>query len=365
MLYRRVDLEDIVTAHLLALERAPSIGFGRYVISATTPFARDDLMAIRDDLPAVVRQRFPDYEEIYAARGWRMFPSIERVYVNERARRELGWAPRYDFAHALERLGDKRGPAQRARAHHRREGLPRRLDRRLHRALNLARGRGSRAGGSPSTNAARTASAARRALSSSRAWTSASGRPPGSTRSPSAATSVRPTLWSTTSSSRARPPPRLTIAIPTARTSIAETTPAASGSIGRIDRRARQMPRRSLEQIGRAAELGDHRTESLGRARRSRSASSGRGAGRRRRRRAARPARAARRTARASPRAAARRARRRSGGRSTRAPRPRCRPSGRAPGSCRSAAPPSAARCRPPPRRSPEPARGRDPDRGN
>jgi hypothetical protein len=33
-----------------------------------------------------------------------MFPSIERVYVNERARRELGWSPRYDFRHALDSL---------------------------------------------------------------------------------------------------------------------------------------------------------------------------------------------------------------------------------------------------------------------
>jgi hypothetical protein len=30
-----------------------------------------------------------------------MFPSIDRVYVNERARTDLGWTPRYDFAHAL------------------------------------------------------------------------------------------------------------------------------------------------------------------------------------------------------------------------------------------------------------------------
>jgi nucleoside-diphosphate-sugar epimerase len=36
-LYRRVDIEDVVSAHLLALERAPSIGFGRYIIAATTP----------------------------------------------------------------------------------------------------------------------------------------------------------------------------------------------------------------------------------------------------------------------------------------------------------------------------------------
>jgi nucleoside-diphosphate-sugar epimerase len=41
-LYRRVDIEDVVDAHLLAIERAPRIGFGRYIISATTPFTPDD-----------------------------------------------------------------------------------------------------------------------------------------------------------------------------------------------------------------------------------------------------------------------------------------------------------------------------------
>ncbi len=38
LLYRRVDIEDIVSAHFLAMEKAPEIGFGRYIISATTPF---------------------------------------------------------------------------------------------------------------------------------------------------------------------------------------------------------------------------------------------------------------------------------------------------------------------------------------
>src|SRR5215510_14658778 len=42
-LHRRVDIEDVVSAHLLALEKAPAIGFGRYIISGTTPFTRDDL----------------------------------------------------------------------------------------------------------------------------------------------------------------------------------------------------------------------------------------------------------------------------------------------------------------------------------
>jgi UDP-glucose 4-epimerase len=40
LLYRRVDLEDAVRAHLDALERAPRIAFGRYIVSATTPFTR-------------------------------------------------------------------------------------------------------------------------------------------------------------------------------------------------------------------------------------------------------------------------------------------------------------------------------------
>jgi len=104
LLYRRVDLADAVSAHQLALERALEIGFGRYIISATTPFSREDLAELRVDAPAVVRRLFPDYAAVYAERGWSMFPGIERVYVNERARTDLGWSPRYDFRGALERL---------------------------------------------------------------------------------------------------------------------------------------------------------------------------------------------------------------------------------------------------------------------
>lgn len=103
-LYRRVELEDVVDAHLLALEKAPAIGFGRYIISATTPFTPDDLAELRANAPDVVKRRVPAYVAEYAHRGWRMFPSIDRVYVNAHARQELGWRPRYDFAYVLERL---------------------------------------------------------------------------------------------------------------------------------------------------------------------------------------------------------------------------------------------------------------------
>jgi len=110
LLYRRVDLEDVVGAHLLALNRAPMLGFGRYIISATTPFSEGDLTAIRTDLPSVVRRLFPDFDDVFSVRGWRMFPAIERVYVNERARTDLGWSPRYDFRYALDRLAEHADP---------------------------------------------------------------------------------------------------------------------------------------------------------------------------------------------------------------------------------------------------------------
>jgi UDP-glucose 4-epimerase len=104
LLYRRVDIQDAVDAHLRALERAPDIGFGRYIISATTPFRREDLAELHRDAPSVVRRLFPDYEEIYASRRWTMLPVIDRVYVNAHAREELGWAPVYGFRHVLDRL---------------------------------------------------------------------------------------------------------------------------------------------------------------------------------------------------------------------------------------------------------------------
>jgi UDP-glucose 4-epimerase len=104
LLHRRADIEDIVSAHLLAIGRAPEIGFRRYIISATTPFRREDLVALRQVAPEVVDRIFPDYRSLYAARGWSLFPHIDRVYVNELAVKELGWRPKYDFEHVLDCL---------------------------------------------------------------------------------------------------------------------------------------------------------------------------------------------------------------------------------------------------------------------
>ena len=104
LLFRRVDIEDAAAAHLLAIELAPAIGFGRYVISATTPFTPADRLILRHDAAAVVLRQFPECAGLYAARGWTLFPTIDRVYVNELARRSLGWRPKYDFRQVLDSL---------------------------------------------------------------------------------------------------------------------------------------------------------------------------------------------------------------------------------------------------------------------
>jgi UDP-glucose 4-epimerase len=116
-LFRRVAIEDVVDAHILAAERAPRVGFGKYVISATTPFLPEDCARLSVDAPTVVSLRAPVWEDEYARRGWRMFPSIGRVYDNALARRELGWRPKWDFAAIVGRLretGDIRGPLAKA-----------------------------------------------------------------------------------------------------------------------------------------------------------------------------------------------------------------------------------------------------------
>jgi UDP-glucose 4-epimerase len=104
LLYRRVDIEDATSAVMRALERAADIGFSRYIISATSPFRQDDLSMLGHDAAGVVHRIFPESQALYAARGWKFFPQIDRVYVNDRARTELGWTPKYDFGYALKCL---------------------------------------------------------------------------------------------------------------------------------------------------------------------------------------------------------------------------------------------------------------------
>jgi UDP-glucose 4-epimerase len=110
-LFRRLTVEDAAEAHVAALERAPEIGFDVFIISAPTPFCRDDCAALIADAPSVVARYFPRYRQIYARRGWTMFDSIDRVYDPSHARRRLGFVCRTGFAEVLAQLEKETAPA--------------------------------------------------------------------------------------------------------------------------------------------------------------------------------------------------------------------------------------------------------------
>lgn len=104
LLHRRVDIADIVSAHRLALAKAPALGFGRLIISATSPFTRDDLPHLNRDARRVIVRHYPQAERLFADAGWSFPQAMDRVYVNAHARAQLDWAPRHDFAYVLASL---------------------------------------------------------------------------------------------------------------------------------------------------------------------------------------------------------------------------------------------------------------------
>ena len=116
-LYRRVDLEDVVDAHL-AGDR-PRAG------DRLRPLHHQRDHAVHPRRPAGVAPRCTGVVAPRArlrrpstrAAAGACSPGIERVYDNARAREELGWRPRHDFASVIERsrvTGDIRSALARA-----------------------------------------------------------------------------------------------------------------------------------------------------------------------------------------------------------------------------------------------------------
>ncbi|WP_066546951.1 MULTISPECIES: NAD-dependent epimerase/dehydratase family protein [unclassified Sphingomonas] len=103
-LNRRLTVEDAARAHVAALDAAPRVGFGTYIVSAPTPFARADATELKRDAAAVIARHFPDAPALYAARGWRLPDTIGRVYDSGAIQRDLGFGFDTDFAAVLAAL---------------------------------------------------------------------------------------------------------------------------------------------------------------------------------------------------------------------------------------------------------------------
>ena len=104
LLHRRLTAEDAAQGHIVALERAPEIGFGTFILSAPTPFVPDDVAALKADAPGVIARYFPDAAELYARQGWQLPATIDRVYDSGLSERVLGFRCETDFAAVLAAL---------------------------------------------------------------------------------------------------------------------------------------------------------------------------------------------------------------------------------------------------------------------
>jgi nucleoside-diphosphate-sugar epimerase len=107
-LHRRLTVEDAGAAHVAALERAPAVGFGTYIVSAPPPFSRADLAELKRDAPAVVARYFPDAAALYARRGWTFPATIGRIYDPRAIERDLGFRCATDFRAVLDALAADR-----------------------------------------------------------------------------------------------------------------------------------------------------------------------------------------------------------------------------------------------------------------
>jgi nucleoside-diphosphate-sugar epimerase len=103
-LNRRLTLEDAANAHVVALDRAPAVGFEIFVVSAPTPFIRSEATALKQAANRVIEHHFPDAPALYAKRGWRLPASIGRVYDATRIERLLGFRCETDFGRVLDAL---------------------------------------------------------------------------------------------------------------------------------------------------------------------------------------------------------------------------------------------------------------------
>jgi nucleoside-diphosphate-sugar epimerase len=107
-LNRRLTVEDCAAAHLAALDAAPRLGWGLYVVSAPPPFTPADAARLKTDAAGLIAERFPDAPALYAARGWVLPQSIGRVYDPSAIERDLGFRCETDFAAVLAALREGR-----------------------------------------------------------------------------------------------------------------------------------------------------------------------------------------------------------------------------------------------------------------
>lgn len=104
LMFRRVDIADVVSAHVCAMQQAKAIGWGKYIVSAPAPFERSEavLEGLSSEASTVIQQARPQHARMLIEHGWRLPKRMDRVYDSSKAVRDLRWSPTYTFERAVE-----------------------------------------------------------------------------------------------------------------------------------------------------------------------------------------------------------------------------------------------------------------------
>lgn len=102
-MYRGVDVRDVALAHNLAIEKEFQ-KFDVFNISAQSIFTADDLVDLKHNLRQLLEKKIPKLVAFYKAMHWPLPDSIDRVYVIDKAKKELSYKPEYNIKEMLEAL---------------------------------------------------------------------------------------------------------------------------------------------------------------------------------------------------------------------------------------------------------------------
>ena len=100
-MYRGLDVRDVALAHRLAIEKDFD-QFDIFNISAQSIFTKSDLFDLKNNTKELVQKRIPKLIQYYENRNWEIPESIDRVYVIDKAKKELGYVPKYNIQQILE-----------------------------------------------------------------------------------------------------------------------------------------------------------------------------------------------------------------------------------------------------------------------
>ncbi len=105
-MYRGLDVRDVAYAHQLALETELK-NFEVFNISAEPIFSQEDLHDLMHHTKEILEGKIPSIFKLYKEKDWEMPSQIDRVYVIEKAKRILGYEPKYNIKELIDSLNQE------------------------------------------------------------------------------------------------------------------------------------------------------------------------------------------------------------------------------------------------------------------